>query len=149
VGDVNQPPSFALKAAYYCVAEVMRNRKRTGQPIPSWLRQHYDQLDEQFRSTASNDAVERSRRIVASLSPVADPIARVDILSRSRHEFDCGGEQSEPADWITAKGAALMLGCSKRTVQRNAADFDGRLIGGRLLFELATVAEYAESKQHA
>lgn len=113
------PPDSGLKAAYYCCSEVMRSRQRTGQPIPSWLRQHYDQLDAEVR------------------------------LSQSRHEFDCGGEQSEPENWITAKEAALMLGCSKRTVLRIAADLDGRMIGGRLLFEQSTVAEYAEEKRSA
>ncbi|MDT4942872.1 MAG: hypothetical protein QOJ34_2961 [Pseudonocardiales bacterium] len=116
---MNQPPGFALQAAYYCCSEVMRSRKRTGQPIPSWLRQHYNDLDEQFR------------------------------LSQSRHESDCGGEQSEQENWITAQEAALMLGCSKRTVQRIATDLDGQMIGRRLLFDRRTVAAYVEGKRSA
>jgi excisionase family DNA binding protein len=97
----------------------MRGRQRRGQPIPDWLRRHYGELDQQFR------------------------------LSQSRHESDCGGGQSEPKNWITAKEVALMLGCSKRTVQRNAADLDGSMIGGRLLFDRRTVAAYVEGKRSA
>ena len=111
--------TFGLRAAYYCAAEVVRDRRRRGQPIPRWLRQHFDELDAQFR------------------------------LSQSRHEFDCGGEQSEPENWITAKEAALMLTCSTRTVQRIAADLDGRSIGGRLLFDRCTVAAHVEGKQQS
>jgi excisionase family DNA binding protein len=116
---VSGPPDFGLKAAYYCCSEVMRDRRRRGEPIPQWLRQHYSDLDEQFR------------------------------LSQSRHEFDCGGEQSDPENWITAKEAALMLGCSKRTVLRIATDLDGRMIGRRLLFDRRTVAAYVEGKRSA
>ena len=42
-----------------------------------------------------------------------------------------------------------MLGCSKRTVLRIAADLDGRIIGGRMLFDRRTVAEYVEGKRSA
>jgi len=56
---------------------------------------------------------------------------------------------TEAGRLITAKEAALMLGCSKRTVLRLAADLDGRNVGGRLLFEQATVAEYVEGKLSA
>ncbi|RFZ48240.1 hypothetical protein MSS2_04756 [Mycobacterium marinum] len=34
-----------LRAAYYCAAEVIRHRRRTGQPLPDWLRRHYAALD--------------------------------------------------------------------------------------------------------
>ena len=115
----DDPPGFTLRAAYYCAAEVLRNRRRVGQRIPPWLYRHYAQLDEQIR------------------------------LSQSRQEFGCGGEQSSEPDWITAKEAALMLGRSKRTVLRLAADLDGRMVGGRLLLDRRTVAAYAEAKRSA
>ena len=116
----DDPPGFALRAAYFCAAEVLRARRRAGQPIPPWLRRHYTELDQQIR------------------------------LSQPRHEFGCGGEQSEPENyWVTAREAALMLGRSKRTVLRLAADLDGRMIGGRLLLDRRTVANYAEAKRSA
>ncbi len=54
-----------LHAAYYCAAEVMRARQRTGQPIPEWLRRHYQTLDHAIRA------------------------------SRPRHENHTGSEQSD------------------------------------------------------
>jgi hypothetical protein len=113
---MNQPPSFALKAAYYCAAELLRDRRRRGQPIPQWLHRHFSALDAQIR------------------------------MSSSGQEFGCGGERLEPENWITAKEAALMLGCSRRHATRLAADLDGRMIGGRFLFDRRTVADYAEEK---
>jgi hypothetical protein len=38
-----------LRAAYYCVSEIVRSRRRTGAPIPGWLRRHYNQLDAAIR----------------------------------------------------------------------------------------------------
>ncbi len=54
-----------IRAAYYCAAEVMRTRRRTGQPIPEWLHRHYNTLDHHIR------------------------------MSRPRHHHDAGGEQSD------------------------------------------------------
>ncbi|GJO29992.1 hypothetical protein NJB1507_37700 [Mycobacterium marinum] len=42
-----------LRAAYYCAAEVMRHRSRTGQPLPAWLRQHFAALDAAVRMSRS------------------------------------------------------------------------------------------------
>jgi hypothetical protein len=108
-----------LRAAYYCCAEVMRNRKRVGQPIPQWLRRHFDSLHHQI------------------------------LMSQSGDENGCGAEESDPMDLITALQAATVLGCSKRHVIRLAADLDSQLIGGRWLFNPNTVTAYAEGRQHA
>lgn len=111
--------ALTLKAAYYCCSEVLRSRERTGQPIPPWLRQHYNHLDAQIR------------------------------MSPPGHESDCARQQSDPQTWITAKEAATMLVCSTRHARRLAADLDGQLIGGRLLFDRVTIAEYVEGKRSA
>ena len=42
-----------LRANFYCAAEVLRSRQRTGEPVPAWLRQHHRQLDTAFRMSQS------------------------------------------------------------------------------------------------
>lgn len=112
-------PNVQLRAAYYCAAEVVRARTLSGQPIPSWLRRHYTDLDSTIRT-----------------------------LSESGHESDGAAEQLASEELITAREAAAMLGRSKRQVQRLAADLDGRLVGGRWLFNPAVVRDYAEKLRH-
>jgi hypothetical protein len=80
------------RAAYYCAAEVMRTRQRTGEPIPDWLRRHFARLDADIR------------------------------VSESGHEFDSGTGQLEQKELITAREVSQMLGCSKRQAQRLASD---------------------------
>lgn len=41
-----------LRAAYYCVSEIVRSRQRTGASIPEWLKRHYNQLDAEIRASA-------------------------------------------------------------------------------------------------
>jgi hypothetical protein len=52
----------------------------------------------------------------------------------------------EPEKLITARKAATILDLSKRQIHRLAADLDGRIVGGRWLFDLGTVTEYAEER---
>jgi len=107
-----------LHAAYYCAAEVTRSRRRTGQPIPAWLRRHYDSLDAEIR---------------------------VSDLGR---ESDGDTGQLDQDTLITAREAALIIGCSKRQAQRlAAADLGGQIIGGRWLVKLSAVMEYMEGKR--
>jgi hypothetical protein len=103
-----------IQASYYCCAEVLRNRQRTGAPIPGWLHRHYTRMDTAFR------------------------------LSQSRQESGCGTRQLKDEKLITAADAADILGWSKRQVQRKATDLDGEIIGGRWLFKLNVVLEYKE-----
>lgn len=42
-----------LKAAHYCAQEVVRRRRLTGEPIPGWLTQHYQELDVEIGLSAS------------------------------------------------------------------------------------------------
>ena len=46
------PTGDDLRAAYFCCSEVIRSRRRTGAPIPGWLRRHYSQLDAEIRASA-------------------------------------------------------------------------------------------------
>lgn len=108
-----------LRAAYYCCAEVMRSRQRTGQPIPEWLRRHYDNLDHAIRA-----------------------------MSRPRHQNGAAGEQSEQRTF-TASEVAILVGLSKRQVQRRAAAFGGRLVAGRWLFAADAVQEHLEGRDCA
>lgn len=105
-----------VRPAYYCAAEVMRHRQRAGQPIPHWLSRHFDQLDAKIRA------------------------------SESGHESDRAAGQLDDEKLITAREAANIVGRSKRQVQRLAADLDGQIVGGRWLFQLNTVTEYAEER---
>lgn len=105
-----------LRAAYYCCAEVIRSRQRAGQPIPQWLRRHYELLDQLIRT------------------PVSQP----------RHEFTTGGEASTSENTATAREVAGMVGLSLRQLQRRAREFGGRLVHGRYLFDLDAVAEHLE-----
>lgn len=102
-----------LETAYYCTAREIRRRQLTGQPVPAPVQKLFDRLDLEIR------------------------------VSHSRHESDCDTRQSEPDKWIAAREAADILGCSKRQVTRRASDLDGEIIGGRWLFKLHTVLEYA------
>ncbi|KMV22378.1 helix-turn-helix domain-containing protein [Mycobacterium heckeshornense] len=108
-----------LRAAYFCVAEVVRRRRLSGQPIPSWLRGHFDRLDRAVRAAAA---------------------------STSGHESGCA-EQELQQQWLTATQAAQALGVSARHVRRLAADLDGQLVGGRWLFPAAAVSEYAAERR--
>lgn len=109
-----------VAGAYYCAAALVRARQRTGEPIPQWLRQHYDRLDAQVR------------------------------VSRPGHESGSDTGQSEPDELISAREAAMIIGCSKRQVQRLASDLDGaRIVDGRWLFRRDAVQDYAEGRNHA
>lgn len=110
-----------LHAAYYCASALIRSRKRTGEPIPSWLRQHHARLDAEIRR-----------------------------MSRAGHESLSDTEELHPMDdLITAREAGEILGVSKRQTQRLAADLDGQIVGGRWLFSRSAVAEYMEGKRSA
>jgi hypothetical protein len=104
-------------AAAYCAAELIRDRQRRGQPVPEWLRRH----------------LARCEAAVA--------------VSRSGHEINGDTSQLDRDDLIDAQEAARMIGISKRQAQRLAHDICGLLIGGRWVFNKATVAEYAEARR--
>ena len=104
-----------LRCAYYCAAETIRRRQLTGQPVPTWLRQHFAEIDAALR------------------------------VSRSGHGTDNAAAELEPVELISAAQAAAIVGRSKRQVQRLAADLGGRIVGGRWLFDRTEVAEYARA----
>ena len=107
------------RAAYYVAAEVIRSRQRTGQPIPAWLRKHYDRPDTAVRGMA----------------PRGHSVA----------ENGDGGTQSqhEQHDVIGSREVGAMLSIAPRQVRRRAGQLGGVLVAGRLLFLRETVAEYA------
>ncbi|KZS79940.1 hypothetical protein B4U45_18340 [Mycobacterium persicum] len=108
------------ECAYYCAAHLIRHRQRSGQPIPEWLRRHYDRLDAEIR-----------------------------VMSAAGHESGRAAAELEKRELVTAEEAAAVLGISKRQVRRLASDLDGQLIGGRWLFRLCDVQTYAEGRQSA
>ena len=103
-----------LHAAYYCAAEVTRSRRRTGQPIPAWLRNHYDNLDAHIR------------------------------LSDFGQESGCDTGPLDQDRLITAREASTLMVCSKRQAQRQAPKLGGQIIGGRWLLSLNAVKQHIE-----
>jgi hypothetical protein len=116
--------------AYYCVAAVIRGRQRTGEPIPEWLRRHFEQLDAVIRDGSSDSAARASRS--------------GHELSDHATQLECDGSTS--SELIGAREAAEILGLSKRQVQRLAGDLDGQVVGGRWLYKRTIVCEYAEAR---
>ena len=109
-----------LRAACYCAAEVIRSRQLHGQPVPGWLRKHLGRCE-----------------------------AALGAMARSRHTLPGLGSQSKETELIDAREAAMLLGCSKRTIHRLAADLDGEIVFGRWLFSRDAVTEYAERRRGA
>jgi hypothetical protein len=111
-----------LRACVRTAAEVIRNRRLRGEPVPEWMRRHQS----------------RCESLLA--------------MSRSRHQFDCGAGQLKESDLIDAKEVASMAHCSIRQAQRLAERMPNDLgvmrIGGRLLFRRDAVAEYVEGRGH-
>ena len=85
-----------LRAAYYCVSEVMRDRQRhAGKSIPEWLHRHFHRLDREIR------------------------------MSQLGQQFVRPTEQLKDEKLITAIEAAAILNMSKRQVnERLAAEFN-------------------------
>jgi hypothetical protein len=110
-----------LRASYYCASEIIRGRRRTGQPIPEWLRRHYNQLDTQIKG----------------MSPRGPSVA----------ENAFGAPQSAHGDVIGTREAAAMLSIAPRQARRRADQLGGALVAGRWLFLRDSVAEYAEGRR--
>jgi hypothetical protein len=108
-----------LRAAYYVASEVIRTRRRTGQPIPDWLRKHYTLLDAAMR-----------------VSPTRQPV--VENGAPDQHSRD---------DIIGSREVAAMLNLTERQVQRRAAQLGGTRVCGRLLFLRADIADHAEGRR--
>jgi hypothetical protein len=109
-----------VRAVRYCAAEVLRMRRLGCIPIPQWLQELNNRLELEVKVRAS----------------------------RSRQELDCPGAELESDKRIGAAEAAMILGWTKRTVQRRASD-DGEIVGGRWIFRQSTVIEYAEEASSA
>ncbi|HWY01255.1 MAG TPA: helix-turn-helix domain-containing protein [Mycobacterium sp.] len=106
-----------LRANYYLCAEVIRSRRRTGQPIPEWMRRHFNQLEAQFKG----------------MSPTRHPVVG---------NGDCA-PQSQHGDIIGTREVAEMLKLTPRQVQLRANQLGGVRVCGRLLFMRAEIAEWA------
>jgi hypothetical protein len=111
-----------VQAAYYCAANLVRRRQRTGEPIPNWLREHHARLDAQIRG-----------------------------LSRRGHGDDEIGPSSGQLavqNLIGTKDAAQLLSWSTKKVERHQDDLGGQLVSDRLIFDRTTVLEYARRKRN-
>lgn len=100
-------------ASLYLATEVIIERRRRGQPIPTWMSQYHAYLDAEIRG-----------------------------VSRSRHdsaEIDGNAGQSVQENLIGASDVARILGWSVRKVQRRKADLGGVFIAGRLVFDRTQV----------
>jgi hypothetical protein len=70
-------------------------------------------------------------------------------MSLTGHECDCGTAELEhdQVEWIGARLAAAILGCTPRHARRLHTDLGDHRIGDRLMFDAAAVREYAETLQ--
>jgi hypothetical protein len=104
-----------LSQLLYCCSEELRAR-RAGKPPGEqrWLR----------------DLVRRLELEVA--------------VASSRQESQGQRQDCTYDVWIGSRAAAQMLGCSLRTIQRRANDFDAQQVGGKLVFSQNAVTEYLE-----
>jgi hypothetical protein len=105
-----------VRAAIYCCSALIRSRRRTGAPIPDWMKKHYALLDTQIKGMAPRGP---------SVAGNAD-----------------GGTQSQH-DVIGTREVAAMLSIAPRQVRRRADQLGGALVAGRLLFLRETVADHA------
>ena len=64
----------------------------------------------------------------------------VDVSSPGQ---SAGGDAA--GSLIGTRLAAEMLGWGERRVRRHAADLDGRIVGGRMLYPQSSVREYADA----
>lgn len=107
-----------IRVAYFAISAFDRGRALAGRPVPPAVRALRDRLDLAIRCPAS----------------------------RARHEIHCGIGQLNTG-WIGTAAAAETLGWHPRRVQRRAADLDGQLVAGRLMFPVRSVEEYRNALQ--
>ncbi len=71
-------------------------------------------------------------------------------VSTRGHETDTGAAQSENEEHahISTTEAAHILGCTRRTVIRLAADLDGHKLGRDWIFNRHKVTDYADGRKH-
>jgi len=105
-----------LRESLYCANEVIAERRRRGQPIPGWLREHHAGLATEW------------------------------LMSESGHESDCGERPLAKDELIPVSEAAEILGISERQARRLSADLDGRIVGGRWVFSKSAVIEYGKER---
>lgn len=108
------------RASIYIVSALIRQRQLAGVPIPAWMRHHQARCEKH--------------------------------LAQSRQENGLSGAELEHDDddeRIGAAAAAGILGCSKRHVQRHAADLEGRLIGGAWVFRRSVVEDFMHGRNRS
>lgn len=112
--------SQASLARYY-VAEAVRRRRLTGQPLQ-----------------------------VAAVSRLLAALADQTASGHGTSSATSRAEQSEPDDLIGIVEAAALIGCTPRHCRRLAHQLDGIRVGTRSwVFNRHTVTNYAEGKHHA
>lgn len=95
-------------------------------------------------------ALHRGKLLCAAPRPdelIRKLFSELTELSPSRQSGD-SDPQHLKHDWISAREAAVMLDWGLRRVQRRAAKFGARKIGGRLLFPVAAVREHIAGVLH-
>lgn len=107
------------EAVLYCVTELVDRRARAGVPIPAWMHALAQRFD------------------LASLT------------SPRGHESDGAAAELEMPVLIGSSEAADIIGVTARQVRRLRADLAGEKVGGRMVFNLQTVKEYAEERVSA
>lgn len=110
--------SDEIRAAYFAIAAFDRGRALAGRPVPPAVRALRDRLDLVVRCP----------------------------MSHMRQENHCDRGELK-AEWIGTALAAQVLNWHPRRVQRHAADLDGQLVGGRLMFPTRAVEAYRNALQ--
>ncbi|MDV6292244.1 helix-turn-helix domain-containing protein [Rhodococcus aetherivorans] len=104
--------------------------------------------DAYYLITAGMQYAHRSGYSTTRFKPLQEALGAAVAQSRTRHndvapppiDTDCTPEL------IDVTEAAHMLALSKRQVQRIARSLDGRIIGGRWLFDRNAVSDYANQR---
>lgn len=103
-----------LRATIHALAALRRARALAGQPVP--------------------------HSVISALQHL-ETVHRCAVSPRRQEN---GAALGESGAWIGTVLAAKILGWHPRKVQRHAADLDGVLVGGRLVFPARTVRYYAK-----
>jgi hypothetical protein len=106
-----------------------------------------DELRKMLYCCASEMRARRSGKPPGPQPWLSNLIRRLELelaVSDSGHDFGWGATDLNHDSPISAREAGVILGLSKRQVQRLAADLEGQLIDGRWIFPESIVKEYAE-----
>lgn len=108
-----------VEGALYCVNEVISVRTMAGREVPQWMKELGSRFDAE------------------------------SLIAPWGHDTLCPRAQSESDVLLGSRQVADILGLSTRTVRHLAAEIGVEKIGGKLVFKLSAVDEYAKGRRNA